>query len=160
MSIFRSDQNIPLSGQQHLSQRRLVWISLALTIVIDTIQQMTWKAATFHVAWDANIWQALITTFRQPLFHVTMLLYILQFFNWMKVLSNADLSYAQPITSLSYILVSVTAAVLFHEVIPLRHMTGIAMILLGVWFISSTSHRTTPRASALHTAMTDVKGMP
>ena len=148
------------SGQQHLLQRRVVWVTLALTIAIDTVQQLSWKAATFPVAWDAGVWQTLLTTFRQPLFHVAMILYVIQFFNWMMVLSNADLSYAQPITALSYVSVSAMAAVWFHEDIPPRHMMGITMILLGVWFISSTSHRTVGRASDQPPAPANAKGIP
>lgn len=58
------------------------------------------------------------------------------------MLSSADLSYAQPITALSYVTVSVGGVVLFGEYIPPHSMIGIMMILLGVWFISRTSHRT------------------
>ncbi|MGA2315369.1 MAG: EamA family transporter [Thermodesulfobacteriota bacterium] len=134
--------NRRLSDDPHLRQRKAVWIGLALAIALDTTAQLCWKAATFHAPASASIWQTLVITFRQPLFHVTVLLFILMFFNWMIVLSNADLSYAQPITALSYVTVSVVAVVLLGEDIPPQRMIGITMILFGVWFISSTSHRT------------------
>jgi drug/metabolite transporter (DMT)-like permease len=130
------------SGDIHLRQRRAAWIGLAVAIVLDTTAQLCWKAATFHASASTSMWQTLIITFRQPLFHITVLLIILMFFNWMIVLSNADLSYAQPITALSYVTVSVAAVFLFGEIIPPQRMIGIAMILLGVWSISSTRHRT------------------
>lgn len=126
----------------HFRQRRAAWIGLAFAIVLDTAAQLCWKAATFQASSSSSMWQILVITIRQPLFYITVLLIILMFFNWMTVLSNADLSYAQPITALSYVTVSVVAVVLFGENIPLQRMIGIAMILLGVWFISSTRHRT------------------
>jgi drug/metabolite transporter (DMT)-like permease len=131
-----------LSGDSYLRQRRAAWIGLAFAIALDTAAQLCWKAATLHASASASMWQTLVITLRQPLFQITVLLIILMFFNWMIVLSNADLSYAQPITALSYVTVSVIAVVLLDESIPPQRMIGIAMILLGVWFISSTRHRT------------------
>jgi drug/metabolite transporter (DMT)-like permease len=134
--------NRRLSADLHLRQRRAAWIGLALAIALDTAAQLCWKAATLGVPASASNWQTLLFTFRQPLFHLNVLLHVLMFFNWMMVLSNADLSYAQPITALSYIAVSVLAVVWFGEGIPPERMIGIMMILFGVWFISRTSHRT------------------
>jgi drug/metabolite transporter (DMT)-like permease len=134
--------NRRLSDDLDLRQRRAAWIGLAFAIALDTTAQLCWKAATLHAPASASMWQTLVITLRQPLFLITVLLIILMFFNWMIVLSNADLSYAQPITALSYVTVSVVAVVLFGENIPPQRMIGITMILFGVWFISSTSHRT------------------
>jgi len=134
--------NHPLSGDLHHRERRAAWLGLALAIGLDTAAQLCWKAATLRVPVSADHWQTLIITFHQPLFHVTVLLFILMFFNWMIVLSNTDLSYAQPITALSYITVSVVAVVWFGEDISPQRIIGIMMILFGVWFISGTSHRT------------------
>jgi len=135
-------RNRRLSGDLHLRERRAAWVGLALAITLDTAAQLCWKAATLDVPASASNWQTLLLTFRQPLFHVTVLLFVLMFFNWMIVLSNADLSYAQPITALSYITVSAVAVIWFGENIPPQCMIGIMIILTGVWFISSTSHRT------------------
>jgi multidrug transporter EmrE-like cation transporter len=126
-------------------QRRTTWIGLLVAIILDTAAQSCWKAATFHVPVSADMWQTLMITFRQPLFHMTLLLIIVMFFNWMIVLSHADLSYAQPITALSYVTISVVAVALFGEHISLQRMLGITMILLGVWCVSGTSHRTVGR---------------
>ena len=134
--------NRRLSGNLYLRERRAAWIGLAIAIALDTAAQLCWKGATLPATGSANNWQTLLITFRQPLFHVTALLFILMFFNWMIVLSNADLSYAQPITALSYVTVSVGAVVWFGEDISPQCMIGIMMILFGVGFISSTSHRT------------------
>jgi drug/metabolite transporter (DMT)-like permease len=134
--------NRRLSDDLNLRQRRAAWIGLAFAIALDTTAQLCWKAATLAAPGSASMWQTLVITLRQPLFQITVLLIILMFFNWMIVLSHADLSYAQPITSLSYVTVSVVAAVSFGESIPPQRMIGIAMILFGVWCISNTRHRT------------------
>ena len=124
-------------------QRRIVRLGLALTIVMDTLAQLSWKFAVEQVPDTIELWQGVIATFSEPWLYVALLLYIFQFFNWMIVLSHADLSYAQPITALSYVTVSGASSALFHERLSLLRLVGLVMVLLGVWFISRTSHRTT-----------------
>jgi len=124
-------------------QRRIVWLGLAFTIVIDTAAQLSWKFAVEQVPDTIGLWQVVIATLSEPWLYVSLLLYVIQFFNWMVVLAHADLSYAQPITALSYVTVSGASMLLFHEHLSLLRLIGIAMILLGVWFISRTGHRTT-----------------
>ena len=123
-------------------QRRIVWLGLALAIALDTVAQLCWKYAVGQVPDTIGLWQSVIATVAEPLFLVALLVFAIQFFNWMIVLAHADLSYAQPITALSYVTVSGASMVLFHERLPLLRLIGLAMILLGVWFISRTSHRT------------------
>ncbi|MEP6932881.1 MAG: EamA family transporter [Nitrospirota bacterium] len=123
-------------------QRQIVWFGLALAIALDTVAQLCWKYAVGQASDTIGLWQSVIVTLGEPLFQVALLLFVLQFFNWMIVLAHADLSYAQPITALSYVTVSGASMALFHEHLPLLRLIGLAMILLGVWFISRTSHRT------------------
>jgi drug/metabolite transporter (DMT)-like permease len=132
----------------HGRQRRAVWIGLALTVALDTAAQLCWKAAVSHAPSSAGMLQIIGATFSQPLFFLTVFLFILMFFNWMTVLSNADLSYAKPITALSCVTVSVIGAIWFNEDLPVHRVAGILMILCGVWFISSTRHRTTAAPAA------------
>jgi drug/metabolite transporter (DMT)-like permease len=137
----------PVLAHTTSQQRRIVWLGLALTIVMDTLAQLFWKFAVEQVPDTIELWQSVIATFSEPWLYVALLLYILQFFNWMIVLSHADLSYAQPITALSYVTVSGASSALFHEHLSLLRLVGLVMILLGVWFISRTSHRTTGTVS-------------
>jgi len=123
-------------------QRRTVWFGLALAIALDTITQMCWKSAVEHVPESLGLWPSLAYAFSLPLFHLTLLLFLLQFVNWMTVLAHADLSYAQPITALSYVTVSAASIIFFHEPLSSLRLTGLVLILLGVWFISRTDHRT------------------
>ncbi len=130
------------SEEDHLRQRNAVWLGLSLAIFMVTASQLCWKAATLAAGHPTGVWATLIGTFRQPLFLAAIVLYLLQFFNWMWVLSNADLSYAQPITALSYVTITAMAKFWFNEALPPQRLAGIALILAGVWFISRTGHRT------------------
>jgi drug/metabolite transporter (DMT)-like permease len=60
----------------------------------------------------------------------------LVFVSWTVVLSKVDLSAAMPVTSLSYLLVALTAILFLHERIPLLEWCGIAFIMAGVAIVS------------------------
>jgi drug/metabolite transporter (DMT)-like permease len=131
-----------ISNSTLLRRRRTVWLALTMTIAMDTIVQLCWKFAVGQVPDTIGLWQSFVSILHEPLFHVALLVFFLQFFNWMIVLAHADLSYAQPITALSYVTVSGASMAIFHEHLSPLRVVGLAMILLGVWVISRTTLRT------------------
>ncbi len=125
-----------------------VCIGLALAIVLDTGVQICWKFAVSQA--DQNLAKlanplpidTLLLTAQQPLFWATAVMFTLQLINWLKVLEDSDLSYSQPITSLSYISVLVLSAMFLKESITISQVIGITSILVGVWFICRGQHNT------------------
>jgi drug/metabolite transporter (DMT)-like permease len=129
-----------------------ICLGLAIAVILDTAVQIFWKMAV-HVTDKMSLVEPknpfsieeftyLLATFEHPLFWLVVILFLLQLANWLKVLEHADLSYSQPITSLSYISVGVLSALLLHEHITLLQVAGITFVLAGVWFISKTDHNT------------------
>ncbi len=112
---------------------------MALAIVLDTAVQLSWKTTVSGVPDTASPVELVLSVLSRPLFYGTIAMFLMQFFNWMRVLSKAELSFVQPITAMSYVSVSVCSVWLLHEQITLLQGTGIALILVGVWFISQTS---------------------
>jgi len=119
-----------------------VWIGLALAIALDTGVQLCWKQAVLLVPDQIGAAQLVSSLVQQPLAWLTVAMFLAQLFNWMKVLARADLSFAQPITSLSYISVCSLSAVLLHEAVTAKQCLGIILILTGVWYISRSQHNT------------------
>lgn len=119
-----------------------ILLGLFLAIALDTGVQLCWKGAVLHVPASAPLYKVAILTVQEPLFYAAMIMFVGQFFNWMRVLSKADLSFAQPITALSYFSVCGLSALCLHEVISFLRVLGVACILVGVWFISQTKHST------------------
>jgi uncharacterized membrane protein len=115
---------------------------LVLAIVLDTIIQITWKLAVSGVPENASVADTVRATLSSPLFYAAMLAFGAQLFNWMRVLARADLSFAQPFTALSYITVLAISTRSLHESLSTSKMFGVALILLGVFFISRTPFRT------------------
>jgi len=120
---------------------RLVAVSF-LAILIDTALQLVWKSAVLSLPNDGSPWLNVQAILQNPLFLFVIFLMACQFFNWLLVLHNADLSFAQPVTSLSYVSVFFLSVLFLKEAADLLQMTGILFVLVGVWFISQTDHVT------------------
>ncbi|MEO5340581.1 MAG: EamA family transporter [Magnetococcus sp. MYC-9] len=122
----------------------LLVAALLLAILLDTAAQLLWKWAVAGLPDAADPWLLLRAVVGQPLFLIVAALFLLQLFNWLKVLDHADLSFAQPITSLSYVTVTGLSMLLFDEPLGLLKMAGILCILVGVWIISQGQPLTLP----------------
>jgi drug/metabolite transporter (DMT)-like permease len=121
-------------------------VGLVLAVVLDTTLQVFWKVAVIDVpGQDASFLQFIGSALSSPMFLFVIFLMALQFFNWLVVLANADLSYAHPVTSLSYVTVfALSILYLNQETDPIQAL-GVAFVLAGVWFISRTEHKTPAR---------------
>ena len=62
----------------------------------------------------------------------------------LSLLSWADLTYVLPVTSVSYILLTVLAVVSLNEHVSAAHWSGICLIVLGVVLVGRTKPRTAP----------------
>ena len=113
-------------------------LGLIAAISFDTILQLTWKTAVLEAPEAASPLETLMSVFSNPLFVAVILVMALQFFNWLMVLGQADLSYAKPVASLSYASVPVLSVVMLHEAIDLLEVAGVICVIAGVWFISQT----------------------
>jgi drug/metabolite transporter (DMT)-like permease len=122
------------------SKHRLA-VGLALAITLDTAGQLLWKFTADTLPSSAALWPTVHAVLGQPLVLVLIALFGCQLINWLKVLEYADLSYAQPITSLSYVTVCAFSAFMFGERIELAKAAGILCIFCGVWLISQSKPR-------------------
>jgi drug/metabolite transporter (DMT)-like permease len=115
---------------------------LLLAIIFDTALQLVWTVAMLSLPTDGSPWLTVQAILHRPLFIFVVLLMPCQFCNWLMVLGKADLSFAQPITSLSYVSVFCLSVFYLNEAADLVQITGIIFVLAGVWFISQTDHVT------------------
>ncbi len=132
-----------------MSNRRLtskLAIGLFAAIAIDTFLQLTWKTTVLETAADASPLATLGSVFVNPAFFGVLFLMAIQFFNWLIVLSQADLSYVKPISSLSYASVPVFSALVLDEAVDVLEILGLACVVTGIWLISQTQPLT-PKSS-------------
>lgn len=113
-------------------------VGLTLAIVLDTVQQLVWKMGMGNIPDSASPSETIEAALHEPLLGMVAVLMLLRLVNWLKVLELADLSFAQPITSLSYVTVTLLSVVYLKETLTLTQIAGIVIVLAGVWCISQT----------------------
>ena len=118
-------------------------VGLAGAVVLDTLVQVLWKISAESLPTDLmrRLGAAPGLILARPIFLALGLLIALQMINWLKVLDEADVSYALPITALSYVTVGAVSAVWLHEALTPQRMLGIGLILFGVFLVSRTDHK-------------------
>lgn len=121
--------------------RYWVGIGLAFAIVLDTIGQLLWKRAAARLPESLSPGVLLDSLFHDPLPLVVLGVFALQLINWLLVLERADLSYAQPITSLSYVSVVLLSVWLLGERLDAGRLLGVSLVLLGVGLIGADAVR-------------------
>ncbi len=122
-------------------------VGLLIAILIDTALQLVWKSAVLTLPHDGSPWLNVQAILQNPRFVFVIFLMGCQFFNWLMILGDADLSYAQPVTSLSYVSVFFLSVLYLKEAADLLQIAGIIFVLVGVWFISQTEHLTQAQES-------------
>jgi drug/metabolite transporter (DMT)-like permease len=120
---------------------RLV-IGLAVAIALDTALQLVWKAGIADLPATASLRELAVAVVRNPIFLLVVVFMAAQLVNWLKVLDHADLSFAKPFTSLSYVTVCVLSVALLGERIAPLQILGIVIVVAGVWCVSQTRRTT------------------
>jgi drug/metabolite transporter (DMT)-like permease len=120
---------------------RLV-IGLAVAIALDTALQLVWKTGIAAIPDTSSTWETLVAIALNPIFILVVVFMAAQLVNWLKVLDHADLSYAKPFTSLSYVTVCILSVLLLGEHIAPLQIVGIVVVVAGVWCVSRTSRAT------------------
>jgi len=120
---------------------RLV-VGLGIAVATDTALQLLWKTGIADLPETDSIAETIAAVARAPIFILVVALMAIQLVNWLKVLDHADLSYAKPFTSLSYVTVSILSVLLLGETIAPLQLVGIAVVVAGVWCVASTPRTT------------------
>jgi drug/metabolite transporter (DMT)-like permease len=121
---------------------RAVLVGLILAIALDTAIQIFWKLAVTGVPSNASVYATVLGALSNRYFYIAMLAFGAQLVNWIRVLGQADLSFAQPFTALGYVTVLAVSRHSLQEEISAMKILGVLLIFVGVFFISRTPHRT------------------
>jgi len=115
---------------------RHVIVVLAIAIGLDTLGQLLWKLAATRLPATLSPDALLHSIARDPLPLLVIGVFLLQLINWLLVLERVDLSYAQPLTALSYVSVCLLSAWLFGERLDVHKGLGVLLVLIGVALVS------------------------
>jgi drug/metabolite transporter (DMT)-like permease len=117
-------------------------IGLAVAIALDTALQLVWKTGVADLPDTSSLRELVVAVARNPIFILVVVFMAAQLVNWLKVLDHADLSYAKPFTSLSYVTVCMLSVLVLGEHIAPLQILGIAIVVAGVWCVSQTGRAT------------------
>src|SRR5581483_137893 len=134
----------PRNGSRRLVMKRGLpaWLTarLALAIALDSAVQLLWKLAALQLPGSLSPSALAAAALHQPLFLLLGALFVWQLANWLRVLEASDLSYSQPITSLSFVSVFALSVLFLGERVDAAKIFGIAFVFAGVWLIGRTPH--------------------
>lgn len=77
--------------------------------------------------------------FRRPLILVGLVMMMFFFFSYIAALAYTDVSVANPLTALSYVLVTLYAAITMREHVSWKRWAGVALVTLGAIFVGLSS---------------------
>ena len=117
---------------------------VCLSALLDSSAQILMKKGLLIARTDFSDFGGILGfLFQNPSSHwvwAGVALYFLNFFIWMIILSQLELSTAVPLTSLNYILLPLLALFFLNEKINGTRWLGIVFIISGIYFITKNSH--------------------
>jgi drug/metabolite transporter (DMT)-like permease len=114
-------------------------VLIVFTVIINTTGQFVVKTGVNRVgAVGLTDVRMIVKALTSWIVIVGFALYFLSAILWISILSKAELSWAFPILSLSYVLTALLSPVFLHESFSPQRLVGTAVICLGVFLVSRT----------------------
>ncbi|MFH1972775.1 MAG: 4-amino-4-deoxy-L-arabinose transferase [archaeon] len=114
---------------------------LTSVLLIDT-GQLTLKYglnSLGEVSWGlSSLLATLSIVILNPFIWIGVILMASSAFTWLIALSKSELSYAYPILSFGYVIVSILSWIFFNEVMTTTKIIGLIVIAAGVTMLSNT----------------------
>jgi drug/metabolite transporter (DMT)-like permease len=111
------------------------------SVACGAIGQLTLKAAMNSLGPAQLSVETLLQMATNPLLILGMGIFAVSTLLWLLALMKADLSFAYPFLSLTYMAVLIGGAVLFHENVTLGRVLGFAVIVTGVWIVARSESK-------------------
>jgi multidrug transporter EmrE-like cation transporter len=113
------------------------------SVVSGAIGQLVLKAGMKELGPLQLSAETLVRMATNPLVIVGIAIFAVSTVLWLLALMKADLSFAFPFLSLTYIVVLFGGTVLFHEEVTLARVIGFAVIVIGVWIVARSEKKDT-----------------
>ena len=118
------------------------WIGIMTVVFSGAFAQTMMKLGTRQLGalGEMPFLEYLVRLLRSPLILLAIISYGLGVILYMLMLSRLDLSFLYPVmTALGLVLTTIVAAILFEEQLSLPRLGGIAVAIIGVFLISTSS---------------------
>ena len=113
---------------------------ILLGVLLNAAAQLCLKEGMRRIGHFEFVWANIIPIGMQVAGNVFvlsgLLLYVVSVAVWLLVLSRVEVSFAYPLLSVGYIVNAVAGYYLFQENLSLTRVTGILIIVVGVYFVT------------------------
>jgi len=113
---------------------------ILLGVLLNAGAQLLLKEGTSRVGYFEFAWANAVPVGMQlaanPFVLAGLATYVVSVVVWLLVLSRVEVSYAYPLLSVGYIVNAVAAYYLFQENLSLARITGILIIIAGVYLVT------------------------
>ena len=122
---------------------RATFALIVLGVLLNAAAQLLLKAAANRVGPIVVQPQSLALAARDLVFSMPLIAgiacYVVSVIVWIIALSRADVSVAYPMLSIGYVVNAVAAWALFGEAVTPMRLTGIGVIVLGVFLVAGSA---------------------
>jgi drug/metabolite transporter (DMT)-like permease len=122
-----------------INPKLLIWVSVLLSAVAQIFLKMGMTRLRARTASEERgAFSLLLGALREVFVWLWAFSFVLALLLWIVGLQKVDLSYAYPLVSGGYVLVTVLAALFLREKVEAKRWFAIAVICLGVWLIAAS----------------------
>jgi len=118
----------------------MIFLLIFLGVFLNAAAQLLLKAGMGQIGHfefsAANIIPIGLKVAICPPIVIGIALYVLSVAVWLLVLSRVQVSYAYPMLSIGYVVNAIAASLLFGEDLSMIRMTGIFIIMTGVYLVA------------------------
>lgn len=141
MAVLKTDSPLTMADMSKTTAN-LQSVGLVLaSVAFGAVGQLTLKAAMNGLGQLQFSVDTLLRMATSPLLLIGIAIFGISTLLWLLALTKADLSFAYPFLSLTYIAVLIGGALLFHERVTLVRVLGFAVIVTGVWIVARSEKR-------------------
>ena len=145
MSVSKST-SLPNENPKTVPSANMQAIGMVLTsVAFGAVGQLTLKAGMNSIVQTYGKLQlsadTLIHMATNPLLIVGIAIFGISTLLWLFALAKADLSFAYPFLSLTYLVVLIGGAFLFGDKVTLPRVLGFAVIIAGVWIVARSEQK-------------------
>lgn len=113
----------------------MIYVMLLINIILLVAGQTLWKLGLKEVEFKITP-MGILRIFFNPYIFCGLLIYVAATVIWLYILSKSQMSLVYPLQSLCYVAAAFVAILVFREHIPATRWFGIALIVLGAFFVA------------------------
>lgn len=138
MTAKEKNQFVPQFRKENLPTTNMRALGVVfLSVLLAGVGQLIFKGALNDIGPLSLSIEMFISLATSPLLLLGLIVYAASALLWLIALMQAELSFAYPFLSLSYVIVLLGGGLLFNEQVTQGRLLGFAIIIVGIFIVAS-----------------------